>query len=68
MQIMKTLKQVEIANKANISTPFLSQIIGGSRRPSWTMAKKLAEATGTDPVLWMEGNPDQLREAIKKAA
>lgn len=58
--------QIEIANKAQISQQFVSKILSGVRRPSWPTAKKLAGATGTSPVLWLEGTPDEIRRAISE--
>lgn len=58
------MKQKEIAQKANLTDAFISMVFSGTRRPSWTTAKKLAEVTGTTPALWMEGSPDQIRQAI----
>lgn len=59
------MKQIELANKLNISRGMVSLIMSGQRRPSWDLAKKLAEATGTDPYLWMENKPDELKKALE---
>ena len=61
------MKQVELAKKAGITEGMMSFILNGERRPSWDIAKKLAEATGTDPYLWMENNTDELKKAVKEA-
>ena len=58
---MKRLKQNIIAEKAQISDSYLSEIIANKKRPSWSTAKKLAKATGTSPVLWLEGSTDQIK-------
>ena len=58
------VNQSEIAKRAKISPAMLSLILSGKKRPSWTTAKNLAVATGTDPVLWIDGSGDQIREAI----
>jgi len=58
------MKQTNIAKKANLADATVSLILSGKRRPSWSTAKRLAEVTGTSPVLWMEGSPDQIRQAI----
>ena len=47
-----------------ISEGFMSLILNGSRRPSWPMAKALANATDTKPELWLDGEPAQIKEAI----
>lgn len=59
--------QKHIAKMARVSAPFISQVLTGKKRPSWKKAKELADATGTDPVVWMEGTPDEIRAAIRKA-
>ena len=58
---MKIIKQVRIAEMIEISTPFLNQIISGIRRPSWKVAKRLAQATDTKPELWLDGSPVEIR-------
>lgn len=58
------VNQSEIAKKAKISPAMLSMILSGKKRPSWVTAKKLATATGTDPVLWIDGSSNQIREAV----
>lgn len=60
------MKQTELKTKVGISDSFLSMILDGSRRPSWRVAKRLAEATGTDPALWMEGDPLKLKLIVKR--
>ena len=55
----------EIAKKAGISQPMLSMILNGYRRPSWTVAKRLATVTGIVPELWMEADADELSKLVK---
>ena len=57
--------QRSVAAKAGCTDTFLCKVLEGVRRPSWKMAKRLAEATGTDPVLWLEGDPSSIRIATK---
>ena len=54
------------ALEAGISQGFLSNILCGRRRPHYKTAKKLAAATNTDPILWLEGTPEEIRQAILK--
>ena len=67
---MKPFKQSEIARKAGVSKGFISRILSLNDpiRPSWKTAKKLANVTGTDPVLWLEGEPEEIRQALFKAS
>jgi|GEM_PF-2794668 len=53
-----------IAEKAGISAAFLTELTSGKKRPSWPTAKNLAAATGTSPVLWMDGGPGDIQNAI----
>ncbi|MBU4185998.1 MAG: helix-turn-helix domain-containing protein [Proteobacteria bacterium] len=59
------IKITEIAEKANITQGALSNILSGRRRPSWTVAKRLAQVTYTTPYLWLEGMPDEIKSALK---
>lgn len=54
----------QIAKKAGVSKQTLSNIINGRRRPSWRAAKRIAYVTSTDPVLWMEGAPYEIKKAV----
>lgn len=58
------MKQTELSKRAKISNPYLSQIIMRHRRPSWDVAKRLAEAAGTSPILWLEGTTEQIRKVL----
>jgi len=62
---MKRGMQKQIAQNAGISAPYLNQILFGKKRPSWATAKKLAIATSTDPVLWLDGAIDEIRNALE---
>ncbi len=59
---MKT--QTKLAKKVGVTQQFISKILRGKSRPSWPTAKRLAEATGTDPVLWLEGTPEEIKQAL----
>jgi transcriptional regulator with XRE-family HTH domain len=64
MNSMKKISQNEIAIKAGIAQPSLSNILMGRRRPSWNIAKRLAMVTGSTPDIWMDGNTEILRQII----
>jgi len=55
-----------ISEKSKVSAPFVSQILSGKRSPRWPKAKKLAEATGTTPDLWMEGPHEKIRKVLEE--
>jgi transcriptional regulator with XRE-family HTH domain len=61
---MKRGTQANIANNANISEAFFSQIVNGHRRPSWHTAKTLAKITQTKPELWLDGKPEEIKRAV----
>ena len=63
---MKHGIQKAIADKIGVSPAFINGILHGRKRPSWKTANKLAEATGTNPVLWMDGSPCDIRSAVSK--
>lgn len=65
---MEKITQLKISQLVNISPGMMSGIMNGKARPSWATAKRLAETTGTDPVLWLEGTPDEIRKAIEQEA
>jgi len=58
------IKQKDLAQKVDISISYMSEIINRKRRPSWDLAKKLATVTATNPVLWMEGTSDDIRNFL----
>lgn len=63
---MEKILQKDIAAEADVSPGFFSLILTGNRRPSWKVAKRLAQVTGTNPELWLEGEPEAIRKAIAK--
>lgn len=60
--------QTQIAKKVGVSDAFISNFFKGKRTPSWDTAKKLAATTGTDPVLWVEGRVQEIKEALSNMA
>lgn len=43
----------------------MSQLLNGQRRPSWAMAKKLAHTTNTKPELWLDGEPERIKQTLE---
>lgn len=66
--IMERGIQTQIARRVGVTSQFICQIISGKKRPSWQIAKKIAKATLTSPVLWLEGTPDDIRAALSKTS
>ena len=62
---MKNGIQHKIAIRVGVSDAFISLIINGQKRPSWSVAKDLAVITGTKPELWLEGTVEQIKNALK---
>lgn len=54
-----------LVKETGISQPAISNILAGRRRPSWKYAKKLAEVTSTDPALWLDGSPEEIKSALR---
>lgn len=61
---MKHGAQKQIAEKAEITSQFVNQILSGRRRPSWSVAKRLAAITNTKPELWLDGQPEDIKQAL----
>lgn len=59
-----------MARKAGVFKGFISRILSLNDpiRSSWKAAKKLANVIGTDPVLWLEGEPEEIRQMLFKAS
>jgi len=58
--------QRQIAIKSGISDTFISMILAGKRRPSWQVSKRLAAVTHTEPTLWVDGTPAQIKKALSR--
>ena len=58
--------QSMIARQAQISPTHLTLILKGVKRPSWKAAKRLATATNTSPVFWMDAPPDMMAALIER--
>ena len=63
---MKHGIQKLIAEKAGITPAFINAIIRQGVRPGWKTAKRLAAATNTEPILWLEGSEQELVNAIEE--
>jgi transcriptional regulator with XRE-family HTH domain len=61
---MKHGNQKIIACKANCEPGHLCRILKGTASPSWSLAKRLAHVTHTDPADWMEG-PERIQKALE---
>lgn len=64
MKTIKNLNQSQLAKLAGVSSAALYNILSGKFRPLWSTAKRLASATGTNPILWMEAPLDEIKSAI----
>lgn len=56
--------RAKLAARAQITVQWLSDITHGRGRPSWELAKTLAEITNSAPDIWMEGNIGAMQQAI----
>ncbi len=65
-QSMNTYTQKQIAEEVGISAVYLCRLAKGLRQPSWTVAKKLANLTNSDPVVWLDGDPEERQQIIKQ--
>ena len=58
------MKQTELSKIIGCSDAFISMFFSGIRMPSWTMAKRCGEKTGTDPLLWADGEINELKKIL----
>ena len=65
---MEKMSQIQLAQKVGVSASHISLIFTGHRRPSWRLAKKLADVTGVEPVEWMEGDVAEIRKRFEGEA
>ena len=63
---MKKIRKYQIAKKAGISAGFFSDILNGNKRPRYATAKRIARATSTSPILWVDGSPENMQRAVLK--
>jgi transcriptional regulator with XRE-family HTH domain len=69
VHIMKEMSQQQLASATGLSQGYISKIMSGAHiLDSWRTAKKLASATNTDPVVWLEGSPDKIKAARQQGA
>lgn len=61
---MKSRKQKNIAEKLSVTESYISQLVNTKKRPNWPTAKKLAQVTKPDPILWLEGSPEEIKQAL----
>ena len=66
---MEKINYSKIAQNARISRQFLTNILAGRRRSSWSVSKRLAAAVpGSTPEQWLEAPPETLRQIINEYA
>lgn len=58
-----SLATKKIATRSGLARATVANIIAGRSRPSWAAAKRIASATNTQPVLWLEGDKKTLKAA-----
>ena len=58
--------QQKLAKEVKLSEGFISLVLKGIRRPSWSTAKRLAFATNTTPYLWLEGTSAEIKRELEK--
>lgn len=65
---MAKINQTKLALEAGISGGMLSLILRGMKRAGWKTAQKLSMATKTTALLWLEGSPQEMVEAVQRYA
>jgi len=62
---MKRGLQTKLARKTGLSDAYISQLLNGYRTVSANAAQRLADATNSNPLVWLYGTSDEKRNAIK---
>ena len=65
LRSQRSLSQIELAEKANISIPFLSNIERSNKWPYPDTLVKLAEALGVEVYMLFQENPPPLPDNVK---
>ena len=60
------MKLSDIKELTGLSTPYICQILNGTRGVSWVTAKKMSDAFGKEPAWWMDAELEQLRKAVSR--
>lgn len=63
---MRRFKKIDIARRLDIAPGTLTNILKGTRRAGWNLAKKLGAETRTNAVFWKEGRPQDLQRAVNE--
>ena len=63
---MRLIKQKDIAKKLSVTESYISQLVNVKKRPNWIFAKKIAGITATDPILWLEGSSEEIKQALSE--
>ena len=59
--------QKRLRERTGLSAAYINDILSGRvKLTSWPTAKKLASASNTDPILWLEYGSDEIKAAISK--
>lgn len=66
--VMMKRTQKQIAAESRISAPYLSQSSTGKRVATYRVAKRIAELIGCDPIVFLEGTPEDIRAALSKTS
>jgi transcriptional regulator with XRE-family HTH domain len=56
--------QTQLAAIVGVTPAAISRFKSGQIRPSYAVAKRLAEATGSTVGLWMEGTPKEIAAVL----
>ena len=63
---MKRGIQAKLCRLTGFSAAYFSGIFNGVKRPSWKTARDiLAPSTGTATEVWMEKDPEKLKQALE---
>ena len=63
---LKSVSQLELANRANMSQSFLASVESGKKEPSVLTLLRIANALGVNPRSFFPDSEEKSREEIKE--
>ena len=63
---LKSVSELELANRANMSQSFLASVESGKKEPSVLTLLRIANALGVNPRIFFPDSEEKSREEIKE--
>jgi len=64
---MKHGAQTKLSARCNVTATTIHDLLSGRRSASFPLAKRIAETTGSDPMIWLRGGgtPEERQAAVE---